>query len=278
VAGYADITAAISHATLWSGGAAVDLTPSAPYGSGAFGINNAGIAVGSINSNYGVDKRATQWADGGTTDLGTLGGSIGYAVAINDSGLVVGASQGETFNIHATRWDAGVPSNIGSDESFIGVVRDVNNAGLLVGWVDRQAIGYDRAATWLDNVETLLPITGRYSVAYGVNDAGQIVGQMDGSAALWEGGQVYPLTSLLDPNLIAAGWVLRSAYGINNQGWIVGEAVNGRLEVHAYVLAPIPEPTTVVLLLCGLALIAVRSRSVAVPLTSRRRAARVPAC
>ena len=54
-------------------------------------------------------------------------------------------------------------------------------------------------------------------------------------------------------NLIAptSGWTLEEANGINDLGQIVGGGYNSSGQWHAFLLTPIPEPSTFVLLAAG---------------------------
>jgi len=89
------------------------------------------------------------------------------------------------------------------------------------------------------------------SVAYGINDAGQIVGVSSnycsgGGAFLYEGGAMTDLNSFLPTS---SGWELEAATAINDSGQIVGTGIiNG--QVHAFLLdtanSSSPEPSTLV--------------------------------
>jgi probable HAF family extracellular repeat protein len=98
------------------------------------------------------------------------------------------------------------------------------------------------------------------SVAHCINDNGQIVGAVWDSTTFyspppyWRAclfdpngtGNNIDLNSLIDPN---CGWLLEDAWGINNNGWIVGQGVNPNGQYHAFLL--VPEPTTICLLCLG---------------------------
>ena len=110
---------------------------------------------------------------------------------------------------------------------------------------------------------------GRASYATSINASGQVVGYSTldltevgnntNHATLWSNGNVIDLNSLVDPSVAAAGWVLSRAYGINNNGWIVGYAFNPGLGItnEAFLLsvAAVPESDTSAMLLTGLGLI-----------------------
>lgn len=102
--------------------------------------------------------------------------------------------------------------------------------------------------------------------AFAINDAGQVAGwsYTAGNAAQhatrWNGATATDLNSFLDANAISAGWELTCAFGINDNGWIVGDAVNNLTkQTHGFLLSvttppppPAPEPNTLVMLLAGL--------------------------
>lgn len=194
----------------------------------AFGINNAGLAVGNSFTSGDTASHATLWNinNGSVTDLGTLGGIDSSALAINASGQIAGWSYlAGDFEQHATFW---------------------NGSSL----IDLGTLG------------------GPNSQALALNSLGQVTGWSelaDGSqhATIWDGSVLIDLNSLLDPALVSAGWVLKEAAGINDHGEIVGTAVNHLLGIdqgHAFLLSPIPEPETYGMLLAGLGLIGAVAR------------------
>jgi uncharacterized membrane protein len=100
-----------------------------------------------------------------------------------------------------------------------------------------------------------------YSEALCINDNGQILGiayNNFGSLrpCLFDptgNGNNIDLINQIDPS---CGWVSGSVYGINNNGWIVGEVYNSAGEWHAILITP--EPATI--LLFGLASLALRKK------------------
>ncbi|HEY4759042.1 MAG TPA: hypothetical protein VIH42_00535, partial [Thermoguttaceae bacterium] len=91
---------------------------------------------------------------------------------------------------------------------------------------------------------------GTNSFACGINNSGQIVGEasITGDAAshafLYSGSTMFDLNTLIDP---LSGWILESVMDINDAGLIVGKGYNGS-QYHAFLLTPVPEPSTVCLL------------------------------
>ena len=122
-----------------------------------------------------------------------------------------------------------------------------------------------RATLWNGATATDLgTLGGAYSFANAINDAGQVVGYAQTTdnavyhATLWSGATAPDLNSFLDASTVSAGWVLENATGINDQGWIVGNASNAQLGItsHAFLLSttPVPELDTATMMLSGLVL------------------------
>jgi probable HAF family extracellular repeat protein len=92
---------------------------------------------------------------------------------------------------------------------------------------------------------------GQYSYAWGINDSGQVVGEAytTGDAAihafLYSGSTMTDLNTMIDPN---SGWILTDASAINDAGQIAGKGMNSRYQNHAFLLTPVPEPSTFTLL------------------------------
>ena len=169
-----------------------------------FDMNNAGAVGGS--SNLSVDdpaQHAVIWYRGQTIDLGTLGGPNS-------------AAGGPNANFAApVNSETALADPLG--EAFCGFG---NNLQCL-------------AAVWRNGVLTSLPLmpNGRNSQAYGINDAGQIVGFAENAIAddcatpfqarrfepvIWDAdGQIRRLQ-------IPDGDTVAFAFGINNSGQSVG--------------------------------------------------------
>ena len=93
-------------------------------------------------------------------------------------------------------------------------------------------------------------LVGSWSQACGVNNACQIVGAawfpvVEEHAFLWENSLLYDLTDLILPG---SGWELKHAEAINDAGQIVGWGWNPDRHMRAFLLTPIPEPSTLSLL------------------------------
>ena len=188
----------------------------------AFGINDAGLVVGSgVDPNNAAVNVGLVYdsVSGVMTSIGALPGANGALnFGVSNGGHVVGSSM----------------LNQGSGQSFV--------------W--SAAGGF--------NAIGLPPGTSQGS-ARGVNDQGFAVGTAGGAFAvpyLYADGSTYALQSLLTPG---SGWDLStntssSAMAIGNDGTIVGTAVHNGL-THAYAMrltSAVPEPGSWALMLAGL--------------------------
>ncbi len=255
-------------AAYWDNGVTLNMTPSGAS-SFASDLNNNGFIA--ATSNQGIQQfqtHATLWDTTTKTsvDLGTLpGGWNSVAFSINDHNQVVGFSQTKPNGMieeHAFLWNDGKMIDLGglNGENSSRAI-DINNNGQILGSSSDSGNAPNNQVIWNVNgndIDIQL-ITGA-SRANAINDNGDVVGSSDGGFAfLWNDGNMIDLNTLIDPNLISAGWSLYNAFDINNAGWIIGDANNHITgESTTFLLnplAPIPEPTTWAMLLSGLGLL-----------------------
>ena len=229
----------------------------------AYGINNAGVVAGYADlAGVGTGAHAFTYdttKTGATkTDLGTLGGKFSYAFGINDNGIVIGASNPvNTASTHAFIDSNNQMTDIGTLGGLNSYGRGINKDGLAVGYSDTTVSGQQIAFSYtvaggLQNLGTLVGTAS--SRAYAVNNNGDIVGNASTTngamniAFLYSNGSMVSLNSLAP----ASNWNLQYAYGINNNGVIIGYGVNPQGKVHAYSLArATPAPSSLLLALCG---------------------------
>ncbi len=202
-----------------------------------YGINEEGQIVGASQS--GSYMYAFLWDDGTMTNLGALGAYGSWAYDINDAGQVVGGSYvGEEFDTHAFLWQNGSGmqdlGTLGGPDSY---AFDINDSGQAVGsacCVPDQYVTH--AVLWgsggMVDLGDLDPLWPAISAAYGLNDAGQVVGgsynaSVEFHAYLWQNGSMQDLGTL--------GGDLSEAWAINENGQAVGLArLAGGTTFHAF--------------------------------------------
>jgi probable HAF family extracellular repeat protein len=241
----------VGQAVRWQSGVATNL---GSLGSGLFsearGLNATGTIVGSSSTDGGglLGTHAFRYTDAsGMVDL-TPGYDSGHAEGINDAGQIVGWRNGRAFRMTGeTFTDLGVPT--GFAQSFASAV---NGTGQVAGHVVNGTGSSERIFRYANGVMTLVGGLGEYNRAYGINAAGDIVGQGLPVLGLKQGflytdaNGMQGLNQLIEPG---SGWFILGASGINDAGQIVGWASgpNGqravRLTPSVVALTPPAAPT-----------------------------------
>jgi len=188
------------------------------------GINESGQVVGEIGAKSGpYDTDAVLWQNGNVTNLGALGGKDSAAAAINDRGQVVGrADTPRNFwedmqYWHAFLWQKGRMRDLGTLGGRESHAQAINERGQVVGRSDtaRLADGFVRSLGFIWERGKMRDLGLRFRSTYPavINDRGQVVGSVDGHAAVWESGQIRTLRPL------GAGF---TALDINEAGAVAG--------------------------------------------------------
>jgi len=265
------------YAVVWRPDGSIRCLGMLPGASSSYanGINDLGQVVGGVvwRDDSGplpvYTRHAVIWASDGTpTDLGQLFGPLRWDVlAINDSGLVLGyalASGG--FQCWLRSPDGAYTYLDHCGGNYYVHVDGLNNSGLVVGTVE-PAVGAYRATLWNPDgsVRSILePLPGiQYSMGYGLNGLGEAVGEStiveDGDivgfhATLWgQDGAPVDLGTL-------PGHQLSRAWGIGDNGYIVGESGTSDGDWRIVLWTPVPEPGCLVSLSAALCALAIRAR------------------
>jgi probable HAF family extracellular repeat protein len=129
----------------------------------------------------------------------------------------------------------------------------INAGGQVVGESDISGGTAYHAFLYTNGImKDLGTLGGDDSTAYGINDVGQVVGFADiagnySRAFVYGNGTMQDLNSMIS----SSKWTLTDAMAINDNGWIVGYGTNPDGYTHAFLLTPIPEPSTFALLGIG---------------------------
>ncbi len=263
-----------SRAFLWNSTSGMqDLGTLGGLSSVAYGINNPGQVVGSSetsisNSEQVVGEfRAFLWdSTSGMQDLGTLGGFGSNAYDINDSGQVIGTAGTIEGDTHAFLYNGrGLLQDLGTLGGSSSVAYGINNFGQVVGTAETGATytpddpkgGENGRVTHAflysgsGSLQDLGTLGGPNSIAYDINDFGQVVGIADSASEsdlpfLYTDGKMTELNSLIPAD---SGWYIGDVRGINNSVQIAGTGTiqdpSLSYPVHAFLLTPVPEPSSV---------------------------------
>lgn len=197
VTGSSQDASGIANAVTWAPNAAPNAAPSAIVTAGeGFGISDAGHVAGVYKS--GSLPRPFLWrGPNNLIDLGAVGGSgaSARALAINNTGKVAGTSDGDTI---AVVWSYDPLSSTSkpsltrlplSADLALPTVAAINDNGDVVGTAWTSNFNGTRAVLWRNG--QVIPLANFNSKAFGINNAGQIVGEGDANgdgrneAILW---------------------------------------------------------------------------------------------
>jgi probable HAF family extracellular repeat protein len=115
-----------------------------------------------------------------------------------------------------------------------------------------------------DTMHDIGTLDGGFSNGWAINNSGQITGEAstaDGTTVAFlytSSGGMVDLNTLIDPN---SDWHLNIGRGINDAGQITGYGYVGNdQQLHGFLLTPVPEPASVVVMMLCASLLSVRRR------------------
>lgn len=249
------------RAFLYSGGVVTDLGVfTGGYSSSAADINNKGQIVGNSSAVWTPDDVTTHPAF--IVDRGPMQRLApprydfdGFIVeSVNNASQVVGWNKW-TGNSMILNPD-GAMIDIGP-----GFAREMNDKGQVAG-VTSDPI----SVAWIyENGQQIylssLPGEESQSTSVsGINNYGQVVGMSGDKPFLYDGHSLHDLTNLLNP--VLNGWTSLSVRDINDSGSIIGAGYTPEGVQRAFLLTPVPEPNSLVLLVACSAAAMQRKRMV----------------
>ncbi|MGB7924786.1 MAG: FG-GAP-like repeat-containing protein [Pyrinomonadaceae bacterium] len=207
--------------------------------SAAYNINNSNQIVGQTADD--TSRIAFLYQNGQMTLVGTPF-AFDSADDINDAGKIVGSEyvgNGITKSYILNGSQVTYIEPLGGRASY---AHAVNSSDQVVGEAEFSVNNVFKHAFLYSNgqLRDLNAFNAPQSFAYDINDAGQIVGNInlttfsDPRAFVHDGTTMRNLNSLIPQN---SGWVLQEARSINNSGQIVGKGVINN-QTHAFLLSP----------------------------------------
>ena len=146
-----------------------------------YGVNANGQVIGTSMNSAGRFSAFLWSEEDGYVVLGTLGGRCSYANSINDDGEIVGHALTRSGYAHAFSYSDGVMHDLGTLGGTSSYAYGINGSGAAVGY-SLLANGLTHA--FLFDGGVMLDLNAMFgggsgwelTGAYGINDAGQIVG------------------------------------------------------------------------------------------------------
>ncbi|MCU0488324.1 MAG: Ig-like domain-containing protein [Anaerolineales bacterium] len=212
------------------GGYTVEILPRLPGDNSSYasGINNLGQIVGARGALGYVPAMTTGWLYSDQLGVVDLYAQYGWAIApteLNDNGLVLGGT--EQLNLNS-----GVISVLppGPSNYYPITGKYINNHDQVAGYSSMRSSSlnivsvyrYNPGAGWL-----FIAGTSKYTTVSSINNLGDVGYGELGTGIYLEGFGAYPLYTLLDPSVSAAGWTITgSGAKINDQRQIAANASN----------------------------------------------------
>ncbi len=214
-----------------------------------YAINNSGTIVGDSNN------AAFVYEDGTMSIVKRLSARTAYA--INDGGDVVGLLEtvrgGSPHDDHGFLFSNNSMIEIGTldgDSNSVSVPLGINRARQIVGVAWKNGNSEERAFLWESGVFTELPLLEpppgydiHYSLATGINNRGDIIGESNASQFVYRDGVLIDLNRAIEKDAGGIWPGIWRVSAINDAGQIAGTCYFGGDGAHACLLTPVmPQP------------------------------------
>lgn len=255
--------------------------PAGSNKSDATDINDLGQVVGYAGgfTDTGSGAHAFLYSNGVVQDLGSFMGRSTYATSINNAGEICGYTQASDGSREGFLYKNGAYQLLGA--KGIGNATSINESGQIAGLGGGSAVvlsggvttslgapaGFsiaydinnsgqivgdyrdsdDHAFFYSNGLFTPIPAGGISSHAFAINNWGQVVGEASNSGYLYWNGQVTNLNSLIVQN----GWAINRAFDINDRRQIVAMGFHNSFGISPLLLNPVPEPSVGTILVIG---------------------------
>jgi len=256
---------------VWRGGVRYTLPQLLPsYGKNTFtDINSAGDVAGYSLFDYPAttNTHACLWDGDGLHDIGVAitGMANSTAYGINDLGQIVGCSDNNAPE-RGYVWQEGTACFLNPLQGYYAsCAYEINNSSAIVGYSRKtgnegwESYNHYQACVWRNGQVVDLGVSGQCTMARDINSSGVVVGYAFNyptpfiyDAVVWENDVATTLPDL--------GGLYCVAQAINDSGWIVGEASDSNNLHYAVVWEPVPEPSSLLAVVCGLGGILWRQR------------------
>jgi probable HAF family extracellular repeat protein len=254
IVGFAQTTDGQFHGFLYQNNTMIDLNTLIAQNSGltlhgAGAINNNGLIAGICSTDTEKDHiYLLDLSESNSLNHYKVPGAYDVT-GINDRGQVIGSYNTPAGSGHGFLLYNGEMTDIFAPDGTNTGIGDINSSGTMVGGFTKSDYN-PHAFYYSDGIYTDINGNNKYSTARGINDTGDIVGAgyPDNRIYFYSNNTINDLNPLIYTTLDIT---INDAYEINDKGQILTSGFyNSDGLGHAFLLTPIPEPSTIMLLGC----------------------------